>query len=441
MVWARGWGVRDALTCAPVTPETAFQAASISKLLTAVLALQQVERGAIDLDADINRYLRRWQLPHNEQFPGSHVSLRQLLSHTAGTGVPGFSGYDPDQPRPTLIQILDGASPANTPPVRIERLPGSERAYSGGGIMIVQAALEDVTGLPFEELARRNIFVPLGMRRSSFVQPPLPKILTNVSAGHDQGNPFAAKYTILPEQAAAGLWTTPTDLAKLLIDLQAAATGRARHILRPATMKEMIQPVSGDWGLGPTLWGEGTNRRFGHYGGNYGFMSIMWSFAERGEGIVVMANGEAGTQLGEEIVRTVANDFGWSEFASRPLAEAIRSGPLFVRGTMNDWATTTKLTEERGGAYSTELPLHPGDYEFKIASNDWKTVDLGSEKGITDEVTKADLAPGGSNTPLKITMGGIYRFTLEANESGIATISVHLVGHLERQAPAQGRGD
>jgi CubicO group peptidase (beta-lactamase class C family) len=426
IAWARGWGVRDAGTCQPVTPQTMFQAASISKTLAGLLAMRQVEQGKLFLDRDINLSLRRWQLPRDEKFAPGFATLRQLLNHTGGTTVSGFSGYAPDGAIPTLIETLDGTGPANHPPVRLEDVPGARWNYSGGGFTIVEAAIEDASGRDFADLAQRDLFNLLGMRRSRFAQPLTGPFLADSATGHAGAQPFKLKSYVYPELAAAGLWTTAGDLARLLIDVQAAASGKKGHVVSPQTATAMLTPGANDWGLGYALWNVAGARRFGHFGGNFGFVSQMWSFTEKGEGIVILTNGEGGIALGEEIIRAVATRRGWTEFASRPLVTAIEAQPIFVRGSMNDWSATAPLARTAAGLYVADLVLAAGKSEFKIGSADWSGFVLGGASLMPVSAGSADvlLSSTGGNVALDVAKAGTYRFTLRADASGAATVSI-----------------
>ena len=319
--WARGWGIRDASDCKPVTSDTVFQAASISKAVTAALALRLVEQGKLTLDQDINRYLGSWQLATSEASGKQPVTLRHLLSHTAGLNVHGFTGYQVGSAVPTAIQILNGQAPANTEAVRPIQPPGNEWRYSGGGYVITQVALQDVSGRPFAELAQREIFRPLGMRHSAYAQPLSGSIQRNAASGHNEGKVIPGKYHVYPELAPAGLWTSASDLALFLLDVQKSAAGKRARLLSSTMTQAMLTPVKGDWGVGPALFGSGGGRRFGHDGVNEGFQSTMVAYVDKGEGVVVLTNG-AGKRLADEIVRAVATDYGWTELASKPVIEA-----------------------------------------------------------------------------------------------------------------------
>lgn len=320
--WARGWGVRDLNSCAPVTPETDFQAASISKMVTALTALRLVEQGKLSLDDDINRSLRSWKLAPDDRLAPQHVTLRELLSHTAGLNVWGFPGYAVGAPLPDAVQVLNGAAPANTEAVKVVLPVGRQWQYSGGGYVIARLLLSDVSGVPFDRLAQREVLGPLAMRRSAFAQPPSPAILRDAALGHIGGKVVAGGYHVYPELAPDGLWTTPSDLARLLIGVQASASGRASALLSPQMTAQMLTPVKNDWGLGAMLHGAGADRRFGHDGVNEGFEATMVAHVEKGNGVVVMTNGAGGKRLADEIVRAVSADYGWTGLIDQPIVEA-----------------------------------------------------------------------------------------------------------------------
>jgi CubicO group peptidase (beta-lactamase class C family) len=282
--WARGWGVRDAESCVPVDADTAFQAASISKMVAALTAATLAERGALDLDADVSRYLKRWR-------PPAGLTLRALLSHTAGLGVHGFPGYPQGAPLPTLPQILDGLPPANSPAVRVEGRPGAY-SYSGGGYEIAELALGDAFG-PYPALATETVLAPMGMAASGFAVP------GTAASGHAGGRVIPGRFQTYPEAAAAGLWTTPADLARLLGGLNGEAA------------LAMTAPVTPGYGLGLEIAGEGAARRFGHRGSNAGFRALAMIFAETGDGVVVMTNGEEGAALMTEVAAAIAARNGW----------------------------------------------------------------------------------------------------------------------------------
>jgi CubicO group peptidase (beta-lactamase class C family) len=323
VAWARGYGVKEVGDDDPVTPETLFQAASISKPVAAVAALRLVERGALDLDADVNESLTGWKVPEAAKFPDAKVTLRRLLSHSAGFGDRfGFPGYEAGATMPTLPQILDGLPPANTAPraVRIEHEPGVAFRYSGGGYCVVQMLIEEATGRPFAEHVADDVLGPTGMERSTFVQPLPEDRAKEAAAGHYGGLAMLAKgrakvkgrWHVYPEQAAAGLWTTPTDLARLAIAIQRADAGAPGAVLGPEMADAMLTPQRGGWGLGVGLSGEGTAAGFNHGGSNEGFICMLVAVRGCGQGAVVMTNSSSGGEIAMELLHAIAAEYDWT---------------------------------------------------------------------------------------------------------------------------------
>jgi CubicO group peptidase (beta-lactamase class C family) len=311
--WAKGYGVADRQSGAPVTPQTLFQAASTSKPVAALGALKLVERGQLDLDRDVNASLKSWKVPQN-QFTRRHaVDLRSLLSHTAGTTVHGFDGYPAGARLPTLRQILDGVKPANSPPIRVDKVPGSGFRYSGGGVEIEQRLMMDVTNKPFPELMRNLVLNPLEMSESTYQQP-LPKELRGrAAAGHDgAGRVIPGKWHVYPEMAAAGLWTNPADMSRYVIEVMLASEGRSQKVLRRELINQMLTPQNGGpCGLGPFIEVRRDGKRFTHNGANAGFRCAFVGLLKRGDGAVVMTNSDNGDPLVGEILKSVAAAYGW----------------------------------------------------------------------------------------------------------------------------------
>jgi len=226
--------------------------------VTAIAALRLVQAGKLNLDEDVNQKLGSWKVPENEFTKEKKVTLRGLLSHSAGVNVSSYTGYLSGEQVPTLVQVLDGVKPANSPAVRVEAIPGSRFNYSGGGLTIVQQLLVDVEKKPFPDLMREIVFEPLKMKHSTFEQP-LPKnLLALAAAGHNgKGETPAGRWRVFPEMAAAGMWTTPSDLARLVIEIQRAQAGQSNKFLSAATVNQMLAAQSGDWGLGFSVEGSG----------------------------------------------------------------------------------------------------------------------------------------------------------------------------------------
>lgn len=336
IAWAKAWGEVEA-GGAPAGPETLFQAASISKPVAAAGALRLVEEGVLELDLDVNSTLRSWKVPENGFTEKEKVTLRRLLSHSAGTTVHGFPGYAPGAPTPSLVQLLDGAPPANTAAVLVDAIPGSAWRYSGGGTSVVQLLMSDATGRPFADLMRDLMLAPLGMSRSTFEQPLPAERLSEAATGHGiDGAPIPGRHRTHPEQAAAGLWTTPSDLARFAIAVASAFNGNSNDAISAAIARKMLTRNAGHYGLGFALHGEDDDMWFEHGGANAGFRATMAIHAKSGSGAVLMTNGDAGVDLAREILRAIAREYGFPRF--RPeVREAVKLDPEALRAFVGDY--------------------------------------------------------------------------------------------------------
>jgi CubicO group peptidase (beta-lactamase class C family) len=319
VAWAKGYGVADLETKAPVTERTLFQAASISKTLNATAIMREVQDGRLSLDENVNTYLRAWKLPDNEFTAAKKVTIANLLSHTGGTTVSGFPGYAMGAPLPTVVQILEGKPPANTPPIVVDTAPGVAFRYSGGGTTILQLLLTELENRPYPEIMKAMILDPLGMTGSAFSQPPTPEIRALASTGYlRNGQPVEGKYHVYPELAAAGLWTNPTDLARFAIEHQLSLAGRSNKLLSSQTEEKMITPyLSGGYGLGFGIQRYGDEIYFSHGGGNFGFRCMLIAHAKKGYGAIVMTNGSSDVLLGE-IIRSIAAEYAWDGYLNEP---------------------------------------------------------------------------------------------------------------------------
>src|SRR5918999_5166650 len=270
--WARAYGVKDLETKEPVSTETLFQAGSISKSVNAMIAMKKVEQGKISLDANINDKLTTWKLPENDFTAKKKVTLKNLLSHTAGTTVHGFPGYAVNERMPTLVQVLDGAKPANTVAVRVDLEPGTRYRYSGGGTTITQLALMDIEKKPYPEIARETVLKPLKMTNSTYSQPLPANWRPKAATGYRRdGKEVEGKIHVYPEMAAAGLWTTPTDLAKFAIEMQLSLAGRSNKVLSKVSTDLMTTAFMESTGLGFFIHKYGSALYFGHDGADEGF--------------------------------------------------------------------------------------------------------------------------------------------------------------------------
>lgn len=331
--WAQGFG--EARAGMPMTADTRLQAGSISKAVAALGTLRLAQAQGVGLDQDLRPLLKRWQ-PAAEDGPPRYT-LRQLLSHTAGLGVHGFPGYAVDAPLPSVAQILDGLPPANTPAVRPVQPAGQSFRYSGGGSTIVQLWVEDQSGQAFADVMQAWVLGPLGMTASSYAQPPRQPLDALAHAHQELGTPEPGGWHVYPEQQAAGLWTTPTDLSRLLLAMQAARRGEAGPI-EPAIARSATTPVIGPVGLGYFLEGPPQQpRRFGHNGSNQGFESMAVADLDGGEGLVLMANANGSWGLMQAVRRTLARVYGWRD-EQAPQAVSHQALPPEAKAWLGEYA-------------------------------------------------------------------------------------------------------
>lgn len=328
--WARGYGIADVETGAPVDTETMFQAASISKPVAAMGVLRTVQDGVFGLDQDINTILTSWHLDGEGFTDLRPVTPRMLTSHTSGLGDGfGFPGYDPASPIPTVIQIFEGESPSNVRKLFMERAPMTLMEYSGGGVTLMQQALSDARRRPFADILHDDVLRPLGMTRSSYRQPIAPEHDRNAARAHSrEGKAMGPKWHVYPELAAAGLWTTPSDLARFAIEVQLASAGRSERVLNRGMVREMLTPVGvGDYAVGFGIQKIGQGWYFAHGGSNWGFRATLLAHFANGYGLAIMTNGDQGGAVMAELTRRIQVAYGWDALAEpaprgyRPPAE------------------------------------------------------------------------------------------------------------------------
>ncbi|MVM33793.1 serine hydrolase [Spirosoma sp. HMF4905] len=313
--WAKAYGYLSADSLQKANVQTLFQAASISKPVSALGALKLIEQGKLSLDTDINQYLKSWKIPSSRFTEQKPVTLRGLLSHTAGLTVHGFGGYAQGKELPTVVQVLTGEKPANSPAVVSDTVPGVRWRYSGGGYVVMQQAITDITGETFPAFMQKTVLSPLGMQHSTYEQPLPDARKVNASIAHfGNGKKIPGDWHTYPEMAPAGLWTTPSDLAQYIIEVQQSLQGKANHVLSEQMTKLMLTKELGNHGLGPEVKGAGNALVFSHGGSNAGYKCFLYGFAKTGQGVVIMTNSDSGMDLIYELMRSVSAAYGWSDF-------------------------------------------------------------------------------------------------------------------------------
>lgn len=313
--WARGFGKRDLTSDSNVDVQTLFQAGSVSKPIFALAVMRLKEKGVLDLDKDVNEYLKSWKIPANGDWQPK-ITLRQLLSHTAGLTVHGFPGYLKSEPIPTIPQILNGTHPANTRAVEVNILPGTTFRYSGGGITVAQLTIQDMLDKPFSVIIDKELFEPLKLQNSTYQQSLPEELNTMMATGYPYKNqPIKGRYHIYPEMAAAGLWSNPTELATLLIEVQKALEGES-SLFNKETIEEMLTPqkIAPRIGIGFFLESKGDSLRFGHGGWDEGFVAKVTAYKNLGMGAVIMVNSNEGVSLLNEIMNAIAIEYEWPDF-------------------------------------------------------------------------------------------------------------------------------
>lgn len=302
--WAKGYGMADSSENRPVTSATLFLAGSISKPVSAVRAHQLAEKGIISLDSNVNKYLKSWKLPENKFTKKEKVTTRRILNHTAGLTVWGFPGYNRGDTIPTVPEVLDGKG--NTDPVRVYREPGAGWQYSGGGYTLMQHMITDIEEKSFPELMQSHVLGPLGMTSSTFENPLPSQYHSKTATGYRRdGKEVAGKWHVYPEMAAAGLWTTASELVLYGKEIQQIYQSQQDGLLEASTVNEMLTPGMNNWGLGPEI-GEHT---FGHNGADEGFRAELIVWKDHPVAVVIMVNSDHGSII-QEIKLSIAQEYG-----------------------------------------------------------------------------------------------------------------------------------
>lgn len=332
--WAKGYGWADSVEKRRVTTSTLFQAGSISKSLNGVGVLKLAQDKRLSLYADINDYLKTWKFPYDSLSKGTKITLANLLSHTAGLTVHGFPGYERGDTIPSLAQILNGQKPSNTDAVRSSIQPGLKHEYSGGGTTISQLIIQDLMQEPYDVFMWKKVLKPMGMNNSFYTQPPqISKQKILASGYYKDGKKVIGNYHIYPEQAAAGLWTNPTDLALYVIETQLALQDKSNKVLSQEMTKLRLTPyIDNSAALGVFIVKRGEQTYFQHSGADEGFVAQYYGSMEGGNGVVVMVNSDNGA-ITEEILNSVATVYGWKGFYNPILRPKIISVPQNILET------------------------------------------------------------------------------------------------------------
>lgn len=323
--WAKGYGWANADKRQPVTPRTIFQTGSISKSLNGVGVLKLVQDKKLDLNVDINNYLVSWKFPYDSLSNNKKITTANLLSHTAGLSVHGFYGYKKGDKIPSIYNILNGEKPANSEAVRSIYEPGKIAEYSGGGITISQLIVTDITKKKYEDYMWSEVLKPMGMTQSSFSQFPTESKKGLLASGYllDGKERVEGNYNIYPEQAAAGLWSNPTDLGKYVIETQLSLIGKSNKVLSQEITKLRLTPyIDSESAMGVFIIQKGKEKYFTHSGGTTGFIADYIGSFENGNGIVVMTNsGNSG--IAKEIFNSVSIVYDWKDFYSPAIKKTI----------------------------------------------------------------------------------------------------------------------
>lgn len=390
--WAKGYGFANTKSGTKVDQNTLFQAGSISKPIAALAVLKLWENNRLNLQTDVNVYLKNWQITNNKFTKTEKVTLEKLLTHTAGVTVHGFPGYQQTDEFPEIIDVLNGNG--NTPKIVVDTLPGSIWRYSGGGYTVMEKVVEDLSSMAFEVYMAKQLLKPMGMNNSTYQQPISEHWQHNISAAYDgEGQLIAGLWHNYPEQAAAGLWTTASDLALYCIEIQNIAQGKEGGILSKSTVSQMLSKHQNNWGLGPKLTGEGSDLLFGHGGKNAGFTNDMQAFVHKGNAVIIMTNADNGGKLITEIQNAISKYYNW------PISE-----PTLIE--------VINLSE-------TQLTPFKGSYEMK---EEGLTLEVLLEKNQLSlkntPIGNLNLLPLSSTKFIDIDSGTLIEFLVDKEVSG-----------------------
>lgn len=395
LAWAKGYGIANKKTRTNVGKNTLFQAGSISKPIAALAALKLVQDKKVNLDTDVNQYLTSWKIPNSSYTKQQAVTLRHLLTHTAGTTVHGFPGYHQDEKLPSNSAVLSGQG--NTAKVIVDQTPGSHWRYSGGGYTVMEQLVEDVSKQPFDKFLHDEVLLPIKMIHSTFEQP-LPKSKWSLaSAAFNQaGEQIEGDWNNYPEQAAAGLWTTPSDLANYILAIQQARKGSNSELLSKDSVNEMLTTHQGNWGLGPNLSKHKQGLVFGHGGKNAGFTNDLIAYADNGNGIIIMSNGDSAGPLISEIKVAISTHYQWD------LATTVMLTPAKLSPELNA-SIVGSYSYDAQPEYKVTVTITDGKIEVYDPDTDEKLSFLATSKDSITNLNSGSVIQFDSNKKGELT--------------------------------------
>lgn len=387
VIWAKGYGWADEKEKRAVTTSTLFEPGSISKSLNAVGVLKLAQDQKIDLDADINTYLQSWKFPYDSLSKGKKITLKNLLSHTAGLSVHGFPGYDRKSKIPTLPEILDGKSPANTAAVRSLFEPGLRYQYSGGGTTISQLIIEEVSKQPYHIFMYNNVLKPMGMLQSSYQQPPAAEKMNNIATGYRaDGTEVENKFHVYPEQGAAGLWTTPTELGNYIIETQLALMGKSSKVLTQSMTQLRLTPfIDQSSALGVFAENREGAKYFSHSAANEGFRGFYVGSMEGGNGLAVFVNSDNGGIL-SEVINSITIAYNWKGFSRPAEVKTVQVPDAILKKYIGvyyfDGVISEVIQKEDGLYFWTDF--REGKMYF-TSERDFVNIEFNAEKSFFDD--------------------------------------------------------
>lgn len=365
IIWTNQWGIKAADSGEKIDSNTAFSTASISKPMVAIVCAILEEKGLINLNAPIAQYLKSWQMPGSGFTKTTAVTWKHLLSHTAGTSQGGFEDYYQGDSIPTIVESLQGKLlPRSKKPIEFLFKPETNWQYSGGGYVIIQCALEDHFKKPLAQIVKEQLLDPLHLQHSTMIQPNENGFLTNIAKVHSSnGKIIRTGIPITPQVAPSGLWSTPTDLALIAIEMQKALNGKGKVISKTVADKvtnivTMKGPRGWSYGWQRSL-GYGNLDWFSHDGSNTGTGGDLLATMKNGNGIAVLANGDKPNRLPvmAYIEKEVITKLNWT----KPLKTNSIKIPSELKNAIKGYYTeflygyngmgTSKIEEENNSLY------------------------------------------------------------------------------------------